>query len=152
MDAKAYLQRISLPVTPSDDLGTQYPPTLETLRILQAAAATNLPFENLDISIRKRKITLETESILNKVVAERRGGFCFELNGSFFWLLTQLGFTAFRVSARIWRNGAFGRTNTHMAIVVELDGSHYLVDVSGSHLTPCMHTTVMACLAGVHAS
>src|SRR6266446_5643162 len=54
----------------------------ETLRALHRAHLFAVPFENLDISI-ERKIVLHEGSLVRKVVEERRGGFCYELNGAF---------------------------------------------------------------------
>ena len=65
-------------------------PTTEGLRALHRAHMLTVPFENLDIGL-KREISCDAESAVRKIVERRRGGFCYELNGAFAWLLRELG-------------------------------------------------------------
>lgn len=53
-----------------------------------------VPFENLDICELGKAISLGTRAIYAKVVEQRRGGYCFELNAAFYDLLEACGFTA----------------------------------------------------------
>ena len=62
------------------------------------------PFENLDILL-GRAIRLDLESLQRKLVAERRGGYCFEQNLLFAAALEALGFDVTLLSARV-RYGA----------------------------------------------
>ena len=50
-----------------------------------------VPYETLDLW-RRRPTTLATEALYEKIVIRRRGGYCFELNGLFAWLLRELGY------------------------------------------------------------
>ena len=61
-------------------------PDSKTLHALQLAHMQNIPFENLDIGL-GRKINLDLESLWEKIVINKRGGFCYELNGLFACLL-----------------------------------------------------------------
>src|SRR5688572_26521258 len=54
--------------------------SLHTLRALHRAHLLAIPYENLDIHL-GRRLTLEPEAIFDKLVDERRGGWCFEMNG-----------------------------------------------------------------------
>ena len=65
-------------------------PTLETLKALHFAHATAIPFENLDV-LAKRPILLDPPVLQKKLVAQKRGGYCFEVNGLFAAVLRQLG-------------------------------------------------------------
>jgi N-hydroxyarylamine O-acetyltransferase len=104
-------------------------PTLEVLGRLQEAHLENIPFENLDIHSGV-PIELNIEKIYNKIVLNKRGGFCYELNGLFYELLLDLGFTARRVSARVFdKSKGYGLEFDHLAIIVEIDGTYYLSDV-----------------------
>src|SRR5690625_3462112 len=97
----------------------------------------HVPFENLDV-IRKVPIYLNLEQIYKKIVDNNRGGYCYELNGLFHWLLTNLGYNARLIAATVMRpDGQFAKANTHVAIVVSLD-QYYLVDVGfgSSQLQP----------------
>jgi len=120
VDIQAYLDRIGYrgPLTP----------TAETLRALQVAHLQTVPFENLSIHARQ-PIVLDDESLFDKVVARRRGGFCYELNGIFAALLRALGFQVTMLSAAVARaDGTFGPDFDHMALLVTLE-ERWLADV-----------------------
>jgi N-hydroxyarylamine O-acetyltransferase len=102
-------------------------PNLSTLRALQRAFLLKIPFENLDIHL-GRQINLSSESIYEKIVSKRRGGFCYECNILFFNLLNELGFQAEYLSARMVKGSAIGPEYDHMVILVNLEHD-YLVDV-----------------------
>jgi N-hydroxyarylamine O-acetyltransferase len=104
-------------------------PSLEFLARLQLAHLYSIPFEDLDIPDRSR-IILDIERIYNKIVPAKRGGFCYELNGLFHWLLTQLGFQVDMLSARVYNHQKqeLGPEFDHMTLLVHLD-KDYLVDV-----------------------
>jgi len=102
--------------------------SLQNLEVLQSLHMQHIPFENLDV-IRKVPIYLNLVTIYNKLIIQNRGGYCYELNGLFHWLLTELGYQASLVSATVQRmSGEWAKTDTHAAIIVQLD-KPYLVDV-----------------------
>ncbi|HEY3475804.1 MAG TPA: arylamine N-acetyltransferase, partial [Anaerolineales bacterium] len=76
-------------------------PDVETLRGLHCAHMFQVPFENLDIA-RERPIRLTEEALWEKIVVQKRGGFCYELNGLFAWLLRQSGFDVSYLNARVY--------------------------------------------------
>lgn len=120
MEIQTYLDRIGYR-GPLD-------PTAETLRALQVAHLQTVPFENLSIHARQ-PIVLDDESLFDKVVARRRGGFCYELNGLFAALLRALGFQVTMLSAGVARaDGTFGPDFDHMALLVTLE-ERWLADV-----------------------
>lgn len=112
-------------------LGVTHPiePTLDGLALLQQAHLLTTPFENLSVRAGE-PIVLDERRLVEKVVERRRGGFCYELNGAFGWLLRQLGFSVTRISARVYsgERQTFGPEFDHMALLVHLD-QDYLVDV-----------------------
>src|SRR5690606_20497919 len=63
----------------------------KTLAQLQYCHLHTVPYENLDI-LRGVPISLELEDLFDKIVVRRRGGYCFELNALFGWLLRELGY------------------------------------------------------------
>jgi len=87
-----------------------------------------VPFENLDIH-RGKKIVLEESQIYQKIVVRGRGGFCYELNGLFCWLLRSLGFSVSMVSSQVYgpAEDRFTPEFDHMVLLVELEKT-YLVD------------------------
>ena len=123
MDLSSYLHRIDYQGLPCLDF--------ETLRGLQRAHLLTVPFENLDIGL-KRPIRLDEQSLWDKIVLGRRGGFCYELNGLFAWLLKQIGFGVTYLEARdIHDDGSLGPPYDHLALMVLIAGlpTRWLVDV-----------------------
>lgn len=101
---------------------------LQDLAKLQSLHMQHIPFENLDV-IRKQPIYLNLETVYDKIVNHKRGGYCYELNGLFHWLLQDLGFDAKLISATVLKpDGTAAKKDTHAAILVELD-TPYLIDV-----------------------
>jgi N-hydroxyarylamine O-acetyltransferase len=105
-------------------------PTLQTLQALHQAHLLAVPFENLSIHTHQ-PIVLQEEALYDKIVRRRRGGFCYELNGLFAWLLRQAGFQVSLLSAGVARaTGGFGPEFDHLTLLVhQLDGADWLADV-----------------------
>jgi N-hydroxyarylamine O-acetyltransferase len=115
-----YLQRINYdgPRTPD----------VETLRRLHLAHLYAVPFENLSIHA-SEPIELNDESLFQKIVVNKRGGFCYEDNGLFAWLLRELGYDVTKLSARVVNGqGEYGPEFDHMTLMVKLD-EPWLCDV-----------------------
>ena len=112
-------------------------PTREALARLVAAHAAAIPFENVEV-LAGRVPRLDLASLQGKLVARRRGGWCFEQNSLFLAVLQQAGFTARALEGRV-RAGVPAdvvTARTHMAIAVALDGAEYLVDVGFGSFAP----------------
>src|SRR5690242_16272279 len=75
-------------------------PTLDTLRGVHRAHFHGVPFENLDVVL-NRPIRLDPASLMQKIVAERRGGYCFESNALLMYALHTLGFVVTPLAARV---------------------------------------------------
>ncbi len=105
-------------------------PNLQLLSTLTDAHTRSIPFENLDVLL-GRPISLEPDALFQKLVIERRGGYCFEQNGLFLQVLRELGFRVAPVSARvrIHRPRDFIPPRTHVFLRVELEGESWLTDV-----------------------
>jgi N-hydroxyarylamine O-acetyltransferase len=127
LDPRAYLARMRY-------LGALDPgapqPSAPLLRALHQAHLLSVPFENLSIHY-GQPILLEEEALYDKIVRRRRGGFCYELNGLFAWLLRQLGYTVTLLSARVAQpGGAFSPDFDHLTLQVrDVDGADWLTDV-----------------------
>lgn len=105
-------------------------PTLSVLHALTAAHAEAIPFENLDVLL-GRRVDLSGEGVFDKLVRQRRGGYCFEQNGLFLRVLEAIGFAVTPLSARVRldRPRGYLPPRTHMFLRVELDGESWLTDV-----------------------
>lgn len=119
IDTARYLERIGFAGTPGCDLST--------LERLQRAHLTAVPFENFHVFHRRGVRTDEAWSV-SKVVEQRRGGWCFELNGAFGALLRAVGFRVKRLGATVLLGDSPAWAPNHMALEVTLDRP-YLVDV-----------------------
>ncbi|MFD4028778.1 arylamine N-acetyltransferase [Streptomyces sp. NPDC058576] len=122
IDIDAYLERIGATRPEKADY--------EALCYLQERHLMSVPFETL--SFAQREIpSLSDDFIFDKIVRQRRGGGCGELNAGFALLLRSLGFRVTYLGGRVLHNGknAFrGVHNGHLVLQVELDRP-YLVDV-----------------------
>jgi N-hydroxyarylamine O-acetyltransferase len=112
-----YLQRIGFTGVPRTDLAC--------LRALQRAHLLSVPFENLDIHL-GRRIALDVGAMVGKIVDDRRGGFCYELNGSFAALLAGLGFSVTMHEALVTDTSV---RFDHLALLVAIGSDRYLADV-----------------------
>ncbi|MEP2827435.1 arylamine N-acetyltransferase [Parvibaculum sp.] len=110
--------------------------TLETLKALHHAQALAIPFENLDV-LAKRQINLDLASLQKKLVTEKRGGYCFEVNALFAAALRELGFDVTTLIGRVrWMSPEEVDTaRSHMLMRVELPEGSYLADVGFGGLT-----------------
>ena len=114
----AYLARINY-TGPADPCG-------DTLRRLHIRQAMSVPFENLD-SMFGLPVSLAGEDLYRKIVVNRRGGYCYELNSLFGLLLRSLGFTVVDLMGRVFAGPIFARL--HHLLLVEADGRQWIADV-----------------------
>jgi len=128
LSVEDYLRRIGV------DPESVETPDLETLATLQRAHVLAVPFENLSIvgdpagEHDGAGVVLSIPAIYEKLVERERGGYCFELNGLFHWLLVELGYDVDRIAARVTSDGQARPPANHYTNVVELD-RRYVVDV-----------------------
>ncbi|MFF3844406.1 arylamine N-acetyltransferase [Streptomyces sp. NPDC002328] len=118
-------------------LGVAYPawPTVDVLRELHLRHLQTVPFENLSVHLGE-EVVLEERRLVEKVVEQRRGGFCYELNGAFGALLRGLGFDVTLVMGRVYGEaGRLGIPYDHLALLVRtVDAGEWLADVGfGAH-------------------
>nr|XP_046227571.1 arylamine N-acetyltransferase, pineal gland isozyme NAT-10-like [Scatophagus argus] len=121
MNVQTYLSRIGFagPVEPS----------LDVLRSVHICHLKSVPFENLTVHTGGR-VQLDPHLLYDKIVNQRRGGFCFENNGLFSWLLGQLGFRVTMLSGQVKNSfGRYGPPFDHLVLMVSLDGQRWLCDV-----------------------
>lgn len=103
-------------------------PTVETLRALHRAHLMAIPYENFDIHL-GRTLTLDRQATFAKLVDDRRGGWCFEMNGSFGWVLESIGFEVRYVAGAVQRADRGARAlDNHLVLIVTVDHP-YIVDV-----------------------
>ena len=103
-------------------------PTFDTLAALHRAHLLSIPYENLDIHL-GRPLSLDPAAMFTKLVDQRRGGWCYEMNGTLGQALTAMGFDVRFVSGAVHRatrgEAALGN---HLVLIVTLD-KPWIVDV-----------------------
>ncbi|MEU5810415.1 arylamine N-acetyltransferase [Streptomyces sp. NPDC059650] len=111
-----------------DRIGAKRPgkADLEGLSHLQERHVLSVPFENIDYHL-GREIHLGEEAV-DKIVRQRRGGGCYEVNSAFGVLLTSLGYAVEVLPGRVYRPDGLGPAMCHLALRVTLDGEPWLVD------------------------
>ncbi|HEY2767090.1 MAG TPA: arylamine N-acetyltransferase [Solirubrobacteraceae bacterium] len=127
LDLDAYLERIGLRGRPS-------------IAEVHRAHVTTIPFENLDPH-RGVPVSLAPEDLHKKLVAERRGGYCFEHNMLLKSALEALGAEVDVFLARVRAGAPPGtiRPRSHLVLRVRADGKSWHADVGfglGSLLEP----------------
>lgn len=112
-------------------------PTLDTLQALVLAHARAIAYESIDVLL-DRPPKLDLLSLQKKMIAGRRGGYCFEQNMLFREGLRSLGYDVTGLQARVVRGLEVDapRPMLHMVLRVELPEGPFLVDVGYGNLAP----------------
>ncbi len=124
---RQYLQRI--------DYHGSLEQEISILSALQWSHLTHIPYENLNI-LAGIPLSLKPQDLFDKIVVDRRGGYCFELQGLFKELLETLGFSVVQYAARFLDEGTAIQMRRHRVLVVTLGGRRYLVDVGVRNEAP----------------
>ena len=128
-DVDAYLARISC--------GGTKEPSLENLHRLVLCHQRSVPFENLDQVYGKKTVSLDPGALYEKIVENRRGGYCFELNGLFVLLLRDLGYDARSVMCRVQFGGETLNRVMHRGCLVRFGDELCFCDVGfGGPMAP----------------
>ncbi|MFO1013174.1 MAG: arylamine N-acetyltransferase [Caulobacteraceae bacterium] len=114
MELARYLDRIGFDAPIATDLAT--------LKALHRAHLLAIPYENLDVQMGRRRTTSPAEAY-EKIVGEKRGGWCYEMNGTFGWALKEAGFKVTRLA------GAGSEPHSHLVLSVDLEGETWIADV-----------------------
>lgn len=124
----AYLKRIQYSGARS--------PTLATLKSIHLLHPQHIPFENLNPLLRI-PVKLDLASVVNKMILDRRGGYCFEHNLILKTILEWLGFKVKGLGARVvWNQPADAITaRGHMLLLIDLEGVRYIADVGFGGMT-----------------
>ncbi|KAI1904283.1 hypothetical protein AGOR_G00004080 [Albula goreensis] len=124
MNLESYFERIGFK-------GTFDKADLETLKNVHMQHVLSIPFENLSIHCGEL-ITMDLESIYDKIVMNQRGGWCCENNLLFSWVLKEMGYTYTTLGSRVFNSfkNEFNPLESHLINKVIIDGKPYIADVS----------------------
>jgi N-hydroxyarylamine O-acetyltransferase len=111
-------------------------PTLETLQQIHALHVQAIPFENLNPFL-KWPVRLDIDSLQQKLVRDRRGGYCYEQNLLFRHALQDIGFHVIGLAARVlWSvPDDVVLPRTHMLVRVNIGEQACIADVGFGGLT-----------------
>lgn len=111
-------------------------PNLATLESLHALHPAAIAFEGLN-PLLGLPVLLDQKSLAQKLVADKRGGYCFEHNLLFMRVLRELEYPVRGHLARVLWNHPEGtiRRRSHMVLTVDIGGATYLADVGFGGLT-----------------
>ncbi len=119
LELKHYFKRISYDGSPKTDY--------ETLRAVHQLQNDAVTYENLDVPL-GRPMGRAIDDIYEKIVAQGRGGWCYEQNGLLDWALSEIGFRVSQHAGGVTRdtNGQAAVGN-HLVLIVDLERP-YLAD------------------------
>lgn len=121
-----------------DRIGYRGPrtPNAETLHAITRAHTQSIPFENLN-PLLNVPVPIEAEALFEKLVHQRRGGYCFEQNGLLLSVLAQLGYEVrpLRAGTRfVQTDRRLPVGHTHLVVEVRIGHELWISDVGvGSH-------------------
>jgi N-hydroxyarylamine O-acetyltransferase len=104
-------------------------PSVENLSRIMLAHIMTVPYENLDIYDYRRQIDFCLPHLFEKFVINRRGGYCYEINGFFMGILQALGYECYALSGRLLFGKPIYGPMSHRTTIVTIDGVQYLCDV-----------------------
>lgn len=112
-------------------IGAERPKELtpQSLMALTRAHLEQVPFEVLEMTEAHTEPSLEPEALFEKIVTNRRGGYCFELNKLYYLLLDALGYDCYPVGVRVLMGRPEPRAISHRGIVVCFGGEKWYCDV-----------------------
>ena len=120
MELSEYLSRI--------EFRGQVAVDLDCLAAIHHQHLLHIPYENLDIQL-GRPLDFDLGRIFDKLVHQRRGGWCYEMNGLLGWALTEVGFDVMRMAGGVTRSqGGDATVGNHLVLAVHLE-QPYVVDV-----------------------
>ncbi len=126
---KAFFERIGLPAD------TEIAYTYEFLKKVQYAAVTHIAYENLDI-LDGIEIRLDSDSVYDKIVNRKRGGYCFEVNGLLADMLREMGFKVSERFARYLRGEEGVPMRRHRVVIAECEDVKYMCDIGIGQTAP----------------
>jgi N-hydroxyarylamine O-acetyltransferase len=126
VDVNAFLRRLGIEQIE--------PPSVAALHRLHRAFVERVPYEVIEIQL-ERPTSLDALEAADRIVARRRGGYCFHLNGAFAALLTELGYgvVLHRAGVQNRNEQRAGIFRNHLALTVaglaDQPETEWLVDV-----------------------
>jgi len=101
---------------------------LEQIALIQKLFAKTYTFENLDVLLKKDQ-AMNEEFLIDKLLVQKRGGLCYELNGLLYLVLKAFGFDVILGVGTVWSDQKGWTLNkTHTIVLTYINNNMYLVD------------------------
>jgi N-hydroxyarylamine O-acetyltransferase len=127
MNLQAYFDRIGYTEAGTENVSKIKTDTERLFRVHKRHMLA-IPFENLDV-YNNKTVSVTPEAVFDKLVINKRGGYCFEMNCLLAAALKEMGFKVYGVLARgAMGPGGFG-PHLHRMNIAEADGKRYVCDV-----------------------
>lgn len=113
--------------------------SLNLVAQIQKKHIATFSFNNFAVLL-NRPISLYIDDIIDKIVIQNLGGYCFEHNKLMHDMLKSLGFKVRFIIGRVVNNQNIDSPRTHRVTLLEFDGDNYLIDVGFGSL--CLTTPI----------
>ena len=137
-DVEEYLDRLNIQAKE---------PSFDLVKAIQKKHIESFSFNNIAVFL-EDEISLNTDTILEKIVRKNYGGYCFEHNQLLHDILNFLGFKVRLLIAKVLMNQDIDTARTHRITLLEYEGKNYIVDVGFGSMCPrepievqCSNTT-----------
>ncbi|WP_313235558.1 arylamine N-acetyltransferase family protein [Sporosarcina ureae] len=103
---------------------------LEQISQVQTLFAQQFEFENLDVLLGNEE-PITQQYLQDKMIQQRRGGLCYELNGLLYIVLRDLGFPVQLAAGTVWApspRDSYVMDRTHVVNLLEYEDTLYLID------------------------
>lgn len=117
-----YFERIGL------EMPEEIVPDADLLQKLTFNATISIPYENTQF-LTKKIIPCDTDSLFQRIVVEKKGGICHDINGLFGWFLSELGYKVVPVGTISF----FDKIKTHVhktLVVTDMNGDEWIAETA----------------------
>eukprot|EP00347_Sterkiella_histriomuscorum_P008143 403346215 len=130
----AYLEAVGMP------RHLKLTPNVETLHMVVNRHVLAVPYQNFHFHYKVRQPhSYEFHDLVQRMVIERKGGLCCEKSVFMYYVLKLIGFKVSILDAQLLAFKPYpyspDKDFTHSMNLVEVEGTHYLVDIGFGHLS-----------------
>jgi len=120
-------------------------PTEEYLNQLHIGHLTHIPFETFDL-IDLKQLNISPDYIFNRLVRQRRGGVCYQMNGLLAFILKNLNYNIQLIPCSVYNSDKnnYMDNYSHLSLCVTLDDNRKIlcdVGFARNFLTPLLFRT-----------
>ena len=126
---KLYFERIGL------EMPDEIVPDAALLKKVLYHNIISIPYENTQL-VTKKYVPCDTDSLFQRIVIEKKGGICHDVNGLLGWFLGELGYKVVSVGTVSFLKKI--QTHIHKTLVVtDINGDEWLTEAAYASLFDC---------------